>query len=121
MHYLKARRQIRAGVETVLGSAGLEPRLGRALFDAFDGREVEVAVYEGLARISPEEAESDLHAAAERGLLARRAAGRGFVAGPRLYAAVAEALSLPATGPVSREWIVSELARPQPAAVAADQ
>lgn len=111
----KVERQIWTALEGAAEDAHLDRRLVNALWDAFFGREVTAGYYRSLADVSPATATNDLAAAVSSGLLLAEGQRRGrrYVAGDRLYEAVADAINAEVSGPpeVARAVIVSELSR----------
>jgi Fic family protein len=111
----RVEQQIWTAVEGAAEDAHLDRRLANALWDAFFGRDVTAGYYRSLADVSPATATVDLAAAVSSGLL--RAEGqrraRRYLAGERLYEAVAQTLLILETGGIetARDVIVSELGR----------
>lgn len=92
----RVQRQVWIALENVAVDAGLDSRTTNALWDTFFGREVTPRYYRPLADVSPATASSDLAQAVAGGLLRPHgnARARRYLAGPRLYAAVADALGV---------------------------
>jgi Fic family protein len=111
----RVQREIWLALEQSVLDAGLEPRLTNAMWDAFFGRDVPPRYYRPLADVSPATATNDLAAAVASGLLGPVGAGRSrtYVAGPRLYSSIGQALGLgrreEITSSEGREWIVGEM------------
>jgi Fic family protein len=111
----RTERQIWTAVEEAAEDAHLDRRLANALWDAFFGRDVTAGYYRSLADVSPATATNDLAAAVSSGHLRPEGERRGrrYLAGERLYLAVAQSLSIPNVGPIetARDVIVSEIGR----------
>jgi Fic family protein len=111
---LRAEQQIWMAVEEAAEDAGLDRRLANALWDTFFGRDVTAGYYRSLADVSPATATNDLTAAVASRLLTARGQRRGrrYLAGDRLYEAVAGALSIDIESAGSaKDRIVTELGR----------
>ena len=111
---LRAEQQIWMAVEEAAEDAGLDRRPANALWDAFFGRDVTAGYYRSLADVSPATATNDLTAAVASRLLTARGQRRGrrYLAGDRLYEAVAGALSIEIESAGSaKDRIVTELGR----------
>lgn len=112
---IRIERQIWTAVEEAAEDAHLERRLANALWDAFFGRHVTAGYYRSLTEVSAATATSDLSAAVSSGLLAAEGERRGrkYVAGERLYASIAQMLSISGAGTeaTARDVIVAELGR----------
>jgi Fic family protein len=112
---VRAEQQIWTAVEEAAEDANLDRRLSNALWDSFFGRDVTAGYYRSLADVSPATATSDLAAAVSSGLLRAQGQRRGrrYLAGERLYSAVAGSLAIVGIGTreTARDEIVSELTR----------
>jgi Fic family protein len=112
---LRAERQIWTAVEEASEDANLDRRLANALWDTFFGRVVTAGYYRSLADISPATATNDLAAAVSSGLLRAEGQRRGrrYLAGERLYSAIARSLFILDIGSLetARDEIVAELTR----------
>lgn len=111
---LRAEQQVWMTVEEAAEDAGLDRRLANALWDTFFGRDVTAGYYRSLADVSPATATNDLTAAVASRLLTARGQRRGrrYLAGDRLYEAVAGALSIEIESAGSaKDRIVTELGR----------
>lgn len=109
---IRAEQQIWIAAEEAAEDAGLDRRLANALWDAFFGRDVTAGYYRSLADVSPAAATNDLAAATAAGLLRAvgQRRGRRYLAGKRLYDAIAGALFIEiGTSETARDGIVSEL------------
>jgi Fic family protein len=111
---IDAERQVWLAVEEAAEDVGMERRLANALWDAFFGRDVTAGYYRSLTDVSPATATKDLTTAVAAGLLASEGQRRGrrYVAGERLFPAVAGRLSIDletASSPSDR--IIAELGR----------
>lgn len=111
---MRAEQQIWMATENAAEDAGLERRLANALWDTFFGRDVTAGYYRSLADVSPATATNDLTTAVAARLLVARGQRRGrrYLAGERLYEAVADALSIEIDSAGSaKDRIVAELGR----------
>jgi Fic family protein len=112
---VRTERQIWTAVEEAAEDAHLDHRIANALWDAFFGRDVTAGYYRALADVSPATVTNDLAAAVASGLLRAKGERRGrrYLAGERLYSAVARTLSIPNIGAdeTARDVIVSEIVR----------
>jgi Fic family protein len=112
---IRAEQQIWTAVEEAAEDAHLDRRLANALWDAFFGRDVTAGYYRSLADVSPATATNDLATAVSSGLLLAEGERRGrrYLAGERLYSAVAHSLFIFDIGTLdtARKEIVSELGR----------
>jgi len=111
----KTQRRIWAGIEDVVETVGLEPRVANAAWDAFFGREITPRYYRPLADVSVATATNDLAAAVAAGLLSPIGAGRSrrYGTGDALIPLVGERLGIDVRGSdeAARMAIVGELAR----------
>lgn len=111
---INTEQQIWMAVEEAAEDVGMDRRLANALWDAFFGRNVTAGYYRSLTEVSPATATKDLTTAVAAGLLASRGERRGrrYFAAGRLYAAVADTLSVEIeTASSARDRIVTELGR----------
>jgi len=112
---LRAQQQVWIAVEEAAEDAGLDRRLANALWDAFFGRDVTAGYYRSLADVSPATATNDLATAVSSSLLRAEGQRRGrrYLAGERLYSAVAQRLFILDIGTLetAREEIFAELTR----------
>jgi len=100
-----------------VADTGLKARVANAAWDAFFGRDVTPRYYRALADVSTATATNDLAAAVAAEWL--RPVGRGrsrkYVAGRRLYSAVASVLGLARRSGLDasegRSWIVGEMTK----------
>ncbi|OLC55230.1 MAG: hypothetical protein AUH85_09750 [Chloroflexi bacterium 13_1_40CM_4_68_4] len=92
----RVNREVWAALTTACHSAGIPDRAAFALWDAYNGRDVTRPYYLYLADISDSAATQDLASMRAAGLLAPvgRTRGRHYVAGPRLFRAIAAELGL---------------------------
>lgn len=111
---VRTERQIWTAVEEAAEDAHLDRRVANALWDAFFGRDVTAGYYRALSDVSPATVTVDLAAAVSSGLLRAKGERRGrrYLAGGRLYSAVARSLSIPHIGgdETARDVIVSQIA-----------
>jgi len=111
----RVQQKIWVVVEEAVSAAGLAPRVGNAVWDAFFGRSVSPRYYRPLADVSPATATNDLAGAVAAGLLRPegRARSRTYCAGAELYRRVGAALGVPVEGQgePARAVIVGELTR----------
>lgn len=111
----RVQRQIWLALEQAVVDGDLEARVTNAAWDAFFGRDVTPRYYRPLADVSTATATNDLAAAVAAGLLRPEGDGRSrrYLAGPRLYSAIAQVLGLGARGELDpelgRAWIIGEL------------
>ena len=111
---VRAEQQVWMAVEEAAEDTGMERRLANALWDAFFGRDVTAGYYRSLTDVSPATATKDLAGAVAARLLASQGQRRGrrYVAGERLYGAVAETLFIDVDSAESpRDRIITELGR----------
>ncbi|HUF58660.1 MAG TPA: Fic family protein [Actinomycetota bacterium] len=110
---VQTEQQVWLAVEEAAEDVGLERRLANALWDAFFGREITAGYYRSLTDVSPATATKDLIVAVAAGLLASEGERRGrrYLAGAKLYPAVAETLFISdlESAESPRDRIVSEL------------
>jgi Fic family protein len=92
----RVQQRIWIAVEEAIATAGLEPRVANAVWDAFFGREVTPRYYRPLADVSPATATTDLGAAVAAGLLRPegKARSRRYRAGESLYQRIGSALGI---------------------------
>lgn len=120
VHSLDLRERTQRGLwtmlENVLVDRDLNERITNAVWDAFFGRSVTAGYYRTFIEVSPGTATADLKAATAAGLL--KAVGetraRRYVAGPKLFRALAKELNLeerPTTPEMGRSLIVTELSQ----------
>lgn len=111
----KTQRRIWAAIEEAVTTAGLEPRVTNAAWDAFFGREVTPRYYRPLVDVSAASATNDLAAAVAGGLLRPEGKGRSrrYTAGHALFRLVGERLGLHVhdADETARSYIVAELTR----------
>jgi Fic family protein len=111
----KTQRRIWAAIEDVVATAGLEPRVANAAWDAFFGRDITPRYYRPLADISVATATNDLAASVAAGLLSPVGSGRSrrYVAGQSLIPLVGARLGVDVTesDESGRTVIVAELAQ----------
>jgi hypothetical protein len=111
----QVEQRIWAAVEEAVASAGLEPRVSNAVWDAFFGRSVTPRYYRPLAEVSPATATNDLAGAVAAGLLRPegRARSREYRGGESLYSRVGSALNIAVTGAgtIARDSIIGELTK----------
>ncbi len=111
---VRAEQQVWMAAEEAAEDTGMDRRVANALWDAFFGRDVTAGYYRSLADVSPATATKDLAGAVAGRLLASRGQRRGrrYSAGERLFAAVAETLSIDIDSAGSaRDRIITELGR----------
>jgi Fic family protein len=111
---IDTEQQVWMVVEEAAEDVGMERRLANALWDAFFGRDVTAGYYRSLTDVSPATATKDLTTAVAARLLASEGERRGrrYVAGERLYRAVADTLSIEIeTASSARDRIITELGR----------
>ncbi len=111
---IRTEQQIWTALEEASEDVGMDRRLANALWDAFFGRAVTAGYYRSLTVVSPATATKDLTTAVAARLLAARGERRGrrYLAGDRLYGAVADALHIDIGSAGSpRDRIVVELGR----------
>ena len=111
---INTEQQVWMAVEEAAEDVGMDRRLANALWDAFFGRNVTAGYYRSLTDVSPATATKDLTTAVAAGLLASEGERRGrrYVAGGRLYGAVADRLSIEVeTASSARDRIITELGR----------
>ncbi len=92
----RVQQRIWIAVEEAVATAGLDPRVANAVWDAFFGREVTPRYYRPLADVSPATATTDLAAAVAAGLLRPegKARSRRYHAGETLYPRIGSALGI---------------------------
>jgi Fic family protein len=114
----KVERRVWEALELVIEEIGLRARLVHALWDAFFERSITPAYYIPLAEVSRATATNDLSAAVAAGVLEAKGAGRGrhYVATPRLYDLVGQALGIELPSQNQRARIIAALTRDQSAA-----
>lgn len=111
---IRAEQQVWMAVEEAAEDAGMERRLANALWDAFFGRDVTAGYYRSLADVSPATATKDLTTAVAARLLTSKGERRArrYLAGERLYRAVADRLMIDLGNAASaRDRIIAELGR----------
>lgn len=111
---INTEQQVWMAVEEAAEDVGMDRRLANALWDAFFGRNVTAGYYRSLTDVSPATATKDLTTAVAAGLLASEGERRGrrYVAGGRLYGAVADRLFIEVeTASSARDRIITELGR----------
>lgn len=109
---IRIEQQIWMALEEASEDPGMDRRLANALWDAFFARDVTAGYYRSLTEVSPATATKDLTTAVAARLLAAEGERRGrrYVAGDRLYGAVADALSIDVGSAGSpRDRIITEL------------
>jgi Fic family protein len=120
VHALDLRERTQRGLwtmlENILVDLDLRERITNALWDAFFGRGVTAGYYRNFTDVSAGTATADLKAATAAGLLSAEGATRArrYVAGPKLFEALAAELGLderPASAEMGRALIVTELSR----------
>ncbi|MGI8594291.1 MAG: Fic family protein [Solirubrobacteraceae bacterium] len=120
VHALDLREQTQRGlwtmIENILVDRNLNERITNALWDAFFGRSVTAGYYRNFTEVSPGTATADLKAAAAADLLTAvgETRARRYVAGPKLFRALANELGLderPTSPETGRAMIVTELSR----------
>ena len=91
--------------------AGLPDRAAFALWDAYNAREITRSYYRAVTDVGDTSATSDFNGLRAAGLLVAqgRTRGRRYVAGPRLYPAIAEELAIPGAEHADRSIIVGRL------------
>ena len=120
VHALDLRERTQRGLwtmlENILVDRELNERITNAVWDAFFGRSVTAGYYRDFTNVSAGTATADLKAATAAGLL--RAVGetraRRYIAGPKLYRAVAKELGLeerPTSPEMGRSLIITELSQ----------
>lgn len=120
VHSLDLRERTQRGLwtmlENILVDRNLHERITNAVWDAFFGRTVTAGYYRDFTSVSAGTATADLKAATAAGLL--KAAGetraRRYIAGPKLYRAVAKELGLeeqPTSPEMGRSLIITELSQ----------
>lgn len=111
----RVQQRIWTAIEEVVTTAGLEPRVANAVWDAFFGRSVTPRYYRPLADVSVATATNDLAATVAAGLLrpAGRARSRSYHAGDSLYARIGSILGVAVTesGEPGRGMIIGELTK----------
>ncbi len=111
----RVQRRIWTAIEEAVTSAGLEPRVANAVWDAFSRREVTPRYYRPLAEVGPTTASTDLAALVASGLLRPEGKGRSrrYVAGEHLYRRIGTALGIDVqeSGDLGRSHVVAELTR----------
>src|SRR6266542_2514782 len=92
----RVQQRIWIAVEEAVATAGLDPRVANAVWDAFFGREVTPRYYRPLADVSPATATTDLAAAVAAGLLRPEGKARSsrYHAGETLYPRIGSALGI---------------------------
>jgi Fic family protein len=111
---IRTEQQVWMAVEEAAEDVGIDRRLANALWDAFFGRDVTAGYYRSLTDVSPATATKDLAVAVAARLLASKGERRGrrYLAGERLYRAVADTLSIEIdTTSSARDRIITELGR----------
>ena len=111
---INTEQQVWMALEEAAEDVGMERRLANALWDAFFGRDVTAGYYRSLTDVSPATATKDLTTAVAARLLASEGERRGrrYVAGERLYRAVADTLSIGIeTASSARDRIITGLGR----------
>jgi Fic family protein len=111
---IRAEQQVWMAVEEAAEDVGMERRLANALWDAFFGRDITAGYYRFLTDVSAATATKDLTTAVAARLLASKGERRGrrYLAGEKLYTAVAETLLIEIDSAESaRDRIIAELGR----------
>jgi Fic family protein len=111
---IRTEQQVWVAVEEAAEDVGMERRLANALWDTFFGRDVTNGYYRSLTDVSPATATKDLNAAVAARLLAAKGERRGrrYMAGERLFQAVADTLMIDIdSAPSARDRIIAELGR----------
>lgn len=111
----RVQQRIWTALEEAVSAAGLEARVGNAVWDAFFGRSVTPRYYRPLADVSPATATNDLAAAVAAGLLRPegKARSRRYQAGDALYPRIGAALGVQVneSGDPARAIIIGELTK----------
>lgn len=109
----ETNRQLWVALARVCARAGIPDRAAFALWDAYNRREITRPYYRGVTDISDAATTQDFGAMRAAGLLTPegRTRGRKYVAGPRVFAAIAQELGLEDAEDADRDTILNELTR----------
>jgi len=109
----ETNRQLWIALGRICASSSIPDRAAFALWDAYNARQITRPYYRAITDISDAAASLDFAALRASGLLRAegRTRGRFYVAGPRLFSAIAAELDLADAGQADHGTIVNELTR----------